>query len=242
MQPMQIPKIIHQIWDGQNEPLPNFLSTLGDTWKELHPDWQYEFWDHERMISFLKARYPDYWDRYYSFKHNVQRWDVIRYLILETYGGMYVDFDYECLDPLDDLLSDKLCCFAQEPEEHMFYQEGIYFNNALMASIPAHPFIGLINREIFNHPVNDKKYPNKMIEVLETTGPVFISKLYHHYQDKDSVYIIPSELVSPLTKVEVDRYIFNEEEIEKNKETEEYLNRKLEKAIAVHYFLGSWCK
>lgn len=235
---MQIPKIIHQVWEGKEGPLPEFYKTLAETWASIHPDWQYEFWDHQRMTSFLKEYYPDYWDRYHSFKYNVQRWDVIRYLILETFGGMYVDFDYECLEPFDDLLSDKLCCFAEEPKEHTgFFSKGVYFNNALMASVPAHPFIRLINRELFEAPVNDKKFPHKMAEVLETTGPVFLSGLYRNYQDKDSVYIIPPEFVSPLTKMEVNNYLLNGDD----EGMENELNKKLEKAMAIHYFIGSWC-
>jgi len=235
---MQIPKIIHQIWEGQDEPLPNFLRVLGNTWKELHPDWQYEFWDHQRMITFLKDYYSGYWERFHSFKYNVQRWDAIRYLILESFGGMYVDFDYECLEPFDDLLSDKLCCFAAEPEEHVAsLSGGEYFNNALMASIPAHPFIREINQAIFETSVKDKEYPNKVAEVLETTGPKFISSLYRNSQDKNSVYIIPAELVSPLSKMEIDRYLSNENNTDKDVMNS---NEKLEKAKAIHYFTGTW--
>ena len=34
-----IPKIIHQIWSGVDEPLPEYFSVLGETWKKYHPDW-----------------------------------------------------------------------------------------------------------------------------------------------------------------------------------------------------------
>ena len=34
-----IPKIIHQIWLGS--PVPEYLKTLMESWKALHPDWQY---------------------------------------------------------------------------------------------------------------------------------------------------------------------------------------------------------
>jgi mannosyltransferase OCH1-like enzyme len=46
-----IPKIIHQIWEGKREPLPELYAQLALTWKEHYPDWQYEYWDGERMNS-----------------------------------------------------------------------------------------------------------------------------------------------------------------------------------------------
>jgi hypothetical protein len=49
---IEIPKIIHQIWSGLDEPLPKYFKSLGETWKENHPNhpnWKYEFWDNNRM-------------------------------------------------------------------------------------------------------------------------------------------------------------------------------------------------
>ena len=31
--------------------------------------------------------------------------------------GIYVDFDYECISPIEEILKEK-CCFAMEPKEH----------------------------------------------------------------------------------------------------------------------------
>ncbi|WP_246867052.1 glycosyltransferase [Parabacteroides distasonis] len=33
----------------------------------------------------------------------MQRWDAIRYLILYRMGGMYVDFDYQSLERMENL-------------------------------------------------------------------------------------------------------------------------------------------
>jgi len=58
----KIPKIIHQIWSGIDDPLPDFLKKWGQTWKEFHPDWQYEFWDNDRMNAFIREFYPEFVD------------------------------------------------------------------------------------------------------------------------------------------------------------------------------------
>ena len=233
----KIPKIIHQIWSGVDEPLPKHFKELGETWKENHPSWEYRIWDEEQMNEFIQEFYPHYQATYKAFKYNVQRWDVIRYLILEKIGGIYADFDYECISPLDDLLQDKSCCFSAEPSEHLtLFSKETYFNNALMASVPNHPFMGIIIKAVFSEADNKNTYPNKMMEVLETTGPLILTSLYEQYDSKESVYIIPDELVSPFSVNDVRMYMANQFE----KETEDYLEKKLEKAIAVHYFWGAW--
>ena len=231
----EIPKIIHQIWSGIDEPLPKHFKLFGNSWKENHPAWEYMFWDESRMNGFIKEFYPQYRAAYMSFKYNIQRWDAIRYLILYKIGGLYADFDYECISPLDDLLKHKSCCFASEPDEHLrlFSKKG-YFNNALMASIPEHPFMKLIIEAVFSKDDSKKIYMSKMMEVLETTGPLILTSLYEQYEAKESIYIIPEELVSPLSKNDVLMLI------NKIPGKEEYIDKKLEKAIAVHYFLGSW--
>lgn len=53
--PNNIPKIIHQLWSGEEKPLPEDLKILSETWKEYHPDWSYEFWDNNRIKSFITS-------------------------------------------------------------------------------------------------------------------------------------------------------------------------------------------
>ena len=230
-----IPKIIHQIWSGIDGPLPNIFRTFGESWKECHPDWKYEYWDNDRMNQFIKDYYPQYRDPYHQFTYNIQRWDAIRYLILDKTGGMYVDFDSECLEPLDELLAGKTCCFSMEPRGHWkMYNRKFFFNNALMASVPAHPFMKKIIQTVFENvkqvPFTDLK--KKGDHVMESTGPTMLVNLYEQYEDKKSVYLIPYEYASPLTNKEISY-------LRKGK----YLNRlekKMEKAYCIHYFFNTW--
>ncbi|MDR1504240.1 MAG: hypothetical protein LBT43_17470 [Prevotella sp.] len=237
MKALQIPKIIHQIWSGIDEPLPKHFKILGETWKDSHPSWEYIVWDNKKMNAFVQEYYPQYWDIYNAFKYNIQRWDAIRYLILYQMGGMYVDFDYECLEPLDGLLSSATCCFSAEPPEHKtIFKDNNYFNNALMACTPKHWFMQKIIGHAFDRVNIEKKYPNKMHEVLETTGPIMLTRLYAGCENKEDIYIIPAEFVSPITKGDVESYLLNQGD----KALEDYLEKRLEKALAIHYFLGNW--
>lgn len=236
---MIIPKVIHQIWDGSRQRCPESFVAMAETWKTIHPEWKYEFWDHERIYKFIQSYYPQYLKKYESFKYDVQRWDAIRYLILNSIGGMYVDFDYECISSFDNLLDGKQCCFAEEPKEHAeVFPFDKFFNNALMASVPEHPFFHEIILQVFTEKDENINYSHKNLEVLETTGPLMLTKLLMRYKEANDIFIIPAELVSPLSKDDVQIY-FSAEENET--EVVSYLENKLTKAMAVHYFMGTWC-
>lgn len=229
---MKIPKIIHQIWSGIDEPLPELFATFGETWKNRHPAWKYEYWDNKRILDFIQQYYPQYLDIYNSYQYNVQRWDAIRYLILYKMGGMYVDFDSECLKSHEKLLYNKECCFSVEPQEHgWIFNKQLYFNNALMATVPEHPFMKQILLKTFDYTPNNQVH-HKVMEILTTTGPLMIVDLYEKYDHKENIALIESKYVSPLTKDEIRRIMRGEESDE--------LEEKIKGAYSIHYFFNTW--
>ncbi len=232
---MEIPKIIHQIWSDFFHPLPDCFKELSQTWKHDYPEWKYEFWDDNRMNQFVINNYPQYWEFYNRFPYDIQRWDAIRYLILDKMGGMYVDFDYESIKPLDQLLEDKRCCFAAEPEHtYSFFDKNVMFNNALMLSVPEHPFIQNIIHSVFcertlNYPVLPKDRC-----VLNTTGPFLLIDLYNNLpvSEKSDVYLVPAKFVTPFDG--------NQAKLARAGVENSELETCLEDAYAVHYFIGNW--
>ncbi|MDR1089663.1 MAG: hypothetical protein LBL79_01195 [Prevotella sp.] len=233
-----IPKIIHQIWSGIDEPLPPVFKELGETWKRDYFGWEYIQWDNKMMIDFVMKYYPQHWDIYNKFPYNVQRWDAIRYLILDKLGGMYVDFDYESIMPMDELFHDKFCCFAIEPESHrkVFRRKvNEVFNNALMASIQGHPFMKKVIDNVFSQKaLNYQGTKNSC--VLNTTGPWLLMDLYYDSTDKEKedIYLIPCKYVTP--------FDFNQAHRFRAGEISEELEDCMQEAFAVHYFFSNWRK
>ncbi len=230
----EIPKIIHQIWSGINEPLPPRFKLLGETWKRDYPAWQYEFWDNQRINTFIQEHYPQYWYVYCKFQYNVQRWDAIRYLILDRIGGMYVDFDYESIKPMDDLIEGRTCCFALEKD--FISNHFRIFNNALMISTPEHPFIQRIVKYVFSKTIFSYEHAPKNMTVFNTTGPYALIRLYESLteDEKENIYLIPSEYVSPFTGIEAEEVRLGVKR--------QGLEDCLENAYAVHYFFSEWAK
>lgn len=94
-----IPKIIHHIWVGP-KPLPDDEKRWMQTWKDKHPDWEFKFWTNDNLpelpnncVQALKN-----YDKYPAFQA-----DVIRYVVVLKYGGVYLDTDMECIKPCDHL-------------------------------------------------------------------------------------------------------------------------------------------
>ena len=234
---MRIPKIIHQIWSGIDEPISPFFKKLGKTWRKSYPNWEYIQWNNDMMNSFIKEYYPEYRNIYNRLPYNVQRWDAIRYLILYQMGGMYVDFDYESLKPIDELVNDKNCCFALEPDSHrrVFKKEvEQVFNNALMLSTPKHLFMKKIINSIFTENTLREKWESKDLCVLNTTGPWKLIDLYYDLtkEEQNDIYLIPAKYVTPFDVPQAFRI--------RRGEISDELDQCLEEAYAVHYFFGNW--
>lgn len=228
----QIPKIIHQIWSGVDEPLPENFKILGNTWKRDYPDWEYRLWDNQMMNDFVKTYYPQHWYVYCKYPFNVQRWDAIRYLILDKIGGMYVDFDYESIKPMDKLLDGRTCCFALEKDFiSNFFR---VFNNALMLSMPGDPFMRKVVEYVFSKTTLVQQYGSKHAAVFNVTGPYALIRLYDTLtmQEKENIYLIPAKYVSPFTGSEAEEVRLGVKE--------QRLEDCLEEAYAIHYYFSNW--
>lgn len=125
----RIPKIIHQIWIGS--PLPEDYLPLIKTWQELHPDWEYILWD-DVMIEGLdlvnKAQYD-------ASTNYGQKADIARYEILYRFGGVYVDIDFECLQPFD--IFHHVCDYYTGAA----YSGRFSTFNGLIGSVPGNPIL-----------------------------------------------------------------------------------------------------
>jgi len=124
------PKIIHQIWLGNNGKLPEKYKTFQKTWLENHPDWKYMLWTEKEIEEFgliNKAQYDEIDN--YGYKS-----DLARYEIIYRIGGLYVDTDFECIKPFDYL--HHICDFYTGAH---FRATSIY--NGLIAAAPGHPVL-----------------------------------------------------------------------------------------------------
>lgn len=227
---IRIPKIIHQLNDGGNEMIYAALASVRETWKEYHPDWDYRLWNKTDADQFLKTHYPDFIPVYESYPHDIQRSHAMRYLILYTFGGMYVDMDCECVEPVDLLIGGSDCFLDMElPTESMYYNKQIMLGNYFMGCTPGHDFFKRIIDEIVATR-NKQLSPYASYQIKESTGEFMLTGVYSSYPGKDEITLIPAELVNPVTAPESRMLLSDMASSE--------IEHKIEKAFAVKYKLG----
>lgn len=160
---LKIPKIIHQIWLGS--PVPESFIALQQSWIEFHMGrgWSYKLWT-DADVAQMELYNQEFYDATdnYGVKSDILRWEV-----LYTYGGVYVDMDYECLRALDDFHYTYDFYTALQPLDTLFVQLGA----ALFGTRPGHP--------ILRHCIETIKNDWHLQGAPKKTGPVHFTKSFY---------------------------------------------------------------
>ena len=93
----KIPKIIHQYWNGKTPP-----KKLMEHCRNLHPDWEYRLWTPENIHEIPSFFNKKIFDAFSKQQVNGQS-DIVRFEVLRTYGGIYLDADTVCFRSLEPL-------------------------------------------------------------------------------------------------------------------------------------------
>ncbi|MBP9841904.1 MAG: hypothetical protein KBC64_05710 [Simkaniaceae bacterium] len=154
-----IPKIIHQIWLGGA--IPKRFEKFMESWKIAHPSWEYKLWTEKDLAQFsFKNKTAFDLANSYGMKS-----DIWRYEILDQYGGLYVDVDFECLKPFDPFHHTSLFYTGLQ-------DEGVV-GNGLIGAAPHHP---LIHRCVEQLSLLTK-YKLTVEETFQMTGCDFFTRI-----------------------------------------------------------------
>jgi hypothetical protein len=222
---MQIPKVIHQTW--RDNDVPARFRPWQRSWSEKNPGWSYRFWDDQQIEDLVRSQDITVQFLFASYKSQICRIDLARYLILQRFGGLYVDLDFECLRPIGDLLSEKSFVIGLEPAQHLDLQAQARSLSkllcpSLIASVPGHAFWNHLLRYLWSA----RRHRNP----LDATGPYAVTTAYNSYAAKHELELEPPSKIYPLSKW--DRYTGR---------TGEVLSRdEARGAYAVHYWEGTW--
>ena len=177
-----IPKIIHHIWLGGS--LPEKYLNYVLSWKKFNPTWTHILWsdNNTKNLNLINQ------DKFDQTKNLGQKSDILRYEILYKYGGIYVDTDFECLKPFDDLMTLKFFTGIAYPSTIEMYI-------GLIASIPEHPIIKSCIYDM------DKIDDRDAMKVMSTTGNYHFTKCFLNNiinnEDDDGVVAFPMDFFYP---------------------------------------------
>ncbi len=192
------------MWPGE-DPLPAELESYGESWARHHPGWEMKLWRPSDLPPLCNQALFDDATSY------AMRSDIARYELLLRYGGIYVDTDFECLRPFEDLLGDV--------EAFIGTEDGHYLTNALMGAVPGHPVIEAIVDAIpASIATNPQGPPN------ELTGPHLVTAvLEDHPELRERLRVFEPDVFYP--------YLWNEQYRRGETFPESY---------AVHHWAGGW--
>jgi len=186
----QIPRVIHRIWLGG--PPPSLYRDYDRRWREMYPKWRFCYWGNAAGAH-APLRNRASFDRAWRLD---QKSDIMRYELLYQLGGVYVDFDFEPLRPMDEILEGVECFVCQ--------WTGELLNNSCLGAAPGHPFIGqLIDR-----------LPRSMSQhrpgrVTQQTGPHFLTRVLQGWRQRPDasarVTVFPAAYFHPFSPKECDR-------------------------------------
>ncbi len=210
----KIPKIIHQIWLGSE--FPERFRRWQETWLEKHPEWEYKLW-RDKDVAELGLENIEL---YKTSKNFGQKADIARYEILDRFGGVYADVDFECVMPFDELVH-RYSFFSGLSNGVSMLET----NNAIIASAPGHPIL----RACIDNMTLETEYKHLIQQVVDTTGPGFFTRQVMALEPEmdDEMIVFPCSFLYPLALGLG----------EKPKHT--YLKYE---SFAIHHWSASWVK
>ena len=137
--------------------MPAHVEQWGQSWLDCNPGWEMRTWTIQDLPRLRNQQYFDAATTY------AQKSDIARYEIIELFGGVYIDADFECLQPIDALLTD-LSFFAG-------LQAGWTVNNGLFGASPHHPVLSAAIERLPASFVG-----RSILGIPQQTGPEFFTR------------------------------------------------------------------
>ena len=170
-----IPKLIHQTFETEGTP-PD-MSKARDSWRINNVEYEYCFYDDVGRIKFIKKHFTKkVLNAYHLLIPGSFKADLFRYCVLYIQGGVYVDCDMICLQPLSKLIedADKLIVVRDDPMTKKWIAVGF------LAAEPKHPVLWeAINRAVDNVIKQEEMF------YLDYTGPGLFGKALNCVAGRD---------------------------------------------------------
>lgn len=173
-----VPRIIHQIWFGS----PAIFDTeRSGSWQQVAKQFGYEYhlWTEDDDGQYAKLFGREIAD-YIKYFRKHKRWDaasdVLRYHIVEHFGGMYFDLDVpaprrqgELVDPATVLPVEGLA-LAGESDTREVGNSAFYVQNHMILAPPHNPVLAAITASL----LPNRKKQNESVKSWDT-GAIFIT-------------------------------------------------------------------
>jgi mannosyltransferase OCH1-like enzyme len=152
--------------------------------KKINPEYSYHLYNDTDMDNFVNEHFVGVIAECYN-KLNiiVAKVDFWRYLVLYKYGGVYLDMDIICKKNLNNFLHYDLVLAKSTTNIVSYFTNGFYM------VIPNHPFFKFCIDKLPEY-TDSFQYFGKHLYVMNSTGPLFLTKMVHDYGTIPNSYIL----------------------------------------------------
>lgn len=140
----KIPKLFHYIWisstlDSTNHSnLDQGILKNIKTCTDTHPEWEVKVWTDD----LVRKEYPDLINRLLETGVEGVITDVLRYFILASYGGIYIDIDVICIRNFAPLLKKQFCtAFISSEDAETDNQPDSTVSMGVVGAVPGHTIL-----------------------------------------------------------------------------------------------------
>ena len=209
-----IPNNIFQIYINQDEIPCEIIDNINFI-KDKNPDWKYYLITDKNINTWLTEINDEKFVKIYndiSYSYPAAKSDLLRYILMKYYGGVYLDIKSRCTSPLNDIIEPKIMLFkwcvictsilniCSGPRRTRKYLNELV--QWVLIYPKGHFFIDTVLNNIEKKYNEYKKNKNLKQDIFDFTGPdVYTdsimplindknSILYPSFVDKDFVYTI----------------------------------------------------
>lgn len=173
--------------------MPKEYQLYGKQWVDLNPAWWLSTF-HEVNVPVLLKPWPEIQEVVAHLYERdadrkgielyVQMADIMGYVIIEAYGGIYINCDMQPLRSIPDLPVKAWASYEN-------WSDGRIVNAAIGAPEAHNPFwVGLLEA------LPARYWASPSAEMVETTGPAFLTD--HAHAHPDLIHVLPVESFNPI--------------------------------------------
>lgn len=217
--------ILHQMYKTADN-LPSGFVEFQASCRRVYSDWHYQFWTNELLDDMMSSRFPSRVQQWRELTPTIKKWDFARYALLQAYGGLYLDMDFECVRKIPDQDANIITLWTARGKH-----SGNTFPDVMAASRPGHAFWDFIMTSIFSK--------STVGNVLDITGPRALNHYMSVYRSGNQTRDLPDKIDLRDYWKEMSPYSYDN--AAKQKECLVILCAdQFPNVIGVHHYRGSW--
>lgn len=171
-------KIIHQIWIGP-ETIPPHVQQYCAYTKSLFHDYEYMFWNNDNLPEMPEGCVRQF-NRYKKRGKPALQADILRYFVMNKYGGIYLDADFCCVRRFDSIINKDFFCVSPNLRE-------FHVCNGIFACNKSNPILTKLLNELKDEPYHGPLLFTKYVS--EFLGIPYKTHIYKYLQENDNHYV-----------------------------------------------------